>query len=392
MLPLLLATLLTSVATPAPTAAPAMPAPPVADTGRGPYGAIRAFERSIAADVAADSVGSIAAAVVVDGQIVWQGAFGWTDRGSGQLATSRTVYRTGSISKTITALVLMRLVAQGVVGLDEPVVRYVPELRRLANRAPDHRAITFRDLASHTAGLAREPGLSHAARGAFRQWKRRLVDVIPATEVVSPPGEEYRYSNIGYGILGFALERAAGRPFEVLVQELVFDPLGMDDSRLLVPRSERGAVAAGYVNVSADSVDPRVPRAEHRGRGYKVPNGGIYSTVGDLGRLLIGFVGGRAGENASSGDARALLSDRLRSVMLEDHAPGDAAYGLGLQLLPIGQGVLAGHSGSVAGYSGFLLFDPATAYGVVLLRNYNRGETNLGAAATRLLLELREGG
>lgn len=349
-------------------------------------GAIRGLERELAADVVRDSVGSISAAVFAGDAVAWRGAFGWADRSSRRLATPGTIYRAGSISKIVTALVLLRLVEEGVVSLDESVSAHLPELGGLAgphgSRARD---ITFRQLATHTSGLAREPDGEGFDRGAFREWKRKAVAAIPETRAVAPPGSRYRYSNIGYGLLGFALERAAGHPFEVLADSLVFRPLGMRSTWFVVPSDDRERLATGYVNLPGDTADPRVPRAEHRGRGYRVPSGGLYSTVEDLARLGMAITG-----------AVPLLPDSLRRVMLTDTRSGSdgmsgagsgAGYGLGVQLIELGTAHLAGHSGTVPGYAAYLLVDPARGTGVVLLRNHNRGATNLGAAATRVLLD-----
>lgn len=340
------------------------------------------FGERLAADVEADAVGSLAAAVVVEDSVVWSAAFGTANTERGLPATPGTVYRTGSISKTVTAIVLMRLVERGVVALDDPVAVHVPELAGLANHPTTARPITFRDLASHTAGLDREPAASHAARGPARSWERKVLESIPLTAARTAPGAAYLYSNIGYGILGLALERAAGRPFERLVREHVFDPLGMGSSFFTVPPAHRARLAVGYVNLDDGTVDPRVPRAEHRGRGYKVPNEGVYSTAGDLARLVIGLSG-------ALGDT--LLSAESRTEMLRPPQPGGrAGYGIGLQLTRVAGALIAGHSGTVAGYTAYLAFDPESRIGVVLLRNYNQGATNLGAAAHELILELRD--
>jgi CubicO group peptidase (beta-lactamase class C family) len=391
---------------------------------------VRVLERELAADVVRDSVGSVAAAVFVGDEVVWRGAFGWEDRDRRTLASAGTLYRAGSITKAVTALVLLRLVEEGVIGLDDPVAEHLPEIRGLGSgdslspdsldreslaaagaAGPTHgasRAITFRDLATHTAGLAREPEPGRFGRGAFQGWKRRAVAAIPETRVVDPPGVVYRYSNIGYALLGFALERAAGVPYEVLVDSLVFRPLGMIDSRLQLDRDGLRRLATGYVNLPGDTADPRVPRAERRGRGYRVPGEGVFSTVGDLARLGMALTG-----------ARPLLPDSLRRLMLVDRGGreqsegldaygagadrpatdrpdadrlggGATGYGIGVHLLDLGGAAMAGHSGTVPGYAAFLLVDPARETGVVLLRSYNHGETNLGAAATRLLLEMCE--
>lgn len=352
---------------------------------------VQRLEQRLAADVAVDGVGSMAAAVVVDDSVIWQAAFGLADRETGARAGPATLYRAASISKSVTALVLLAMVERGIVGLDDPVEPYIPELRHLANRAPDHRPITFRDLASHTSGLAREPAASNATRGAYRDWRRKLVSAIPATDAANPPGEAYLYSNIGYSLLGLALERAADQPYETLVRTLALEPLGMESSTLVVPRSLQTRLAAGYVNHPGDSIDPRVPRAEHRGRGYQVPDAGLYSTVGDLARLAMAMTGALGDSPVTAASRATALTDqtaRARAGTEASHAVATTGYGLGFQLHRIGNITVAGHSGTVAGYSAYLAFDPESRTGVVLLRNYNHGATNLGAAAVRVLLEL----
>ncbi|HUG39800.1 MAG TPA: serine hydrolase domain-containing protein [Longimicrobiales bacterium] len=361
--------------------APAGPSPAPADSLLHP--AIAAFAARLAAEVAEDAVGSVAAAVVLGDSVAWSGAFGVADRGTGAPATVETLYRVGSLTKMVTAAALMRLVAGGAVSLDEPVAVRVPEIAGLAGLEATDRPLTYADLASHTAGLEREPSSSLAARG--RGWQRKTLEAIPVTQVRGSPGEAYLYSNIGYAILGLALERAGRRRYEALVTEEVLAPLRMTSSSFAIRRRDRDRLATGYVNLADGTVDPRVPRAEHRGRGYKVPNEGLYSTVGDLARLVMGLSG-------ALGDA--LLDEDGRAAMLTNRSPGGdprAGYGLGLQLTRIGDTLLAGHSGTVAGYASYLTFDPATGVGVIILRNYNLGKTNLGAEAHGLVLELVTG-
>jgi CubicO group peptidase (beta-lactamase class C family) len=360
-------------------------------------GAVFGLERQLAADVAEDGVGSMAAAVVVADRVVWSAAFGLADRDAHTLASPETVYRTGSISKPITALVLLALADRGVIGLDDPVDPYLPELRHLGNRAPDHPPIRFRDLAAHTAGLAREPAASHAGRGPIREWRRKALTAVATTEAVDRPGRAYRYSNIGYALLGLALERAAGRPFETLVQELVFDPLGMTSSYFVVPAPERRRVATGYVNPSPDSIDPRVPRAEHLGRGYRVPGEGVYSTTGDLARFAMAMTGALGDSLVSPAARAAALTDAMGGMRGAGVVPGSldrgaapTGYGIGFQLQRVGDTVIAGHSGTTAGYTAYLALDPRTRVAVILLRNYNSGATNLGGTAVRTLLDLAE--
>lgn len=344
--------------------------------------AIARFEAKLATDVAEDGIGSVAAAVVVGNELVWRNAFGWADVANRIPATPDMIYRTGSISKSFTAVVLAQLVEQNVVALDDPVERFFPQIAGLIERPDGAEPITFRQLASHTAGLSREPQMPGAASGPIGGWEDKILASIPNTAYRSAPGTEYAYSNIGFGILGLALSRSASRPFMDLVAEQVFEPLGMESSTFIIGPDLKPLLTAGYANRRDGTVDAEAPAREHAGRGYKVPNGGIYSTVGDLAKFIAGLTGA---------SPVPILSEASRNEMLRKQTPEErpSGYGLGFSIRVSEEGYhLVGHGGSVAGYTAHLLFDPRTKIGVVLLRNYGRGATNLGGAARELLLEL----
>jgi CubicO group peptidase (beta-lactamase class C family) len=347
--------------------------------------AIAAFAAQLGTDVAEDAVGGIAAGIMVDGDLVWAQAFGWADRDERVPMSTSSVSRTGSISKSVTAVLMMRLVDQGVIGLDDPVRRYLPEIDGLADARPGTLPVTFRQLASHTAGLVREPDWPESVVGPIGLWEQRILESIPLTAYDSVPGARYQYSNIGFGMLGLALSRAAGRPFIDLVESEIFEPLGMTGSSFVVVGAElEPRLAAGYVRRRDGSVEGEQPAREHAGRGYKVPNGGVYSTVADLGRFL-GAMSGVPG--------LTILTEASRTEALAVQTPEDPkrGYGLGFTVRLDDTGrEIASHGGSVAGYNAHMAVDPDARIGVVLLRNYGGGVTNLGAAAQGLVLELRE--
>ncbi len=341
--------------------------------------AIDAFAARIGADVEADDVGSITAGVFLESEVIWARGFGRADRDRGTQAGPRNIYRTGSISKSVTAVLMMLLVQDGILDLDDPVATVLPEIGGLLDRQPEHEPLTFRRLASHTGGLIREPELENAAAGPLAGWESKILASIPTTRYQAAPGAEYSYSNIGYGILGLALSRAAGRPFMDLVEARIFRPLGMSSSTFVIDRSLRPRLATGYAN-GRDGIDASFPAREHAGRGYKVPNGGVYSTVGDLGRFAAGVTG-----------ALELLDEETRAPLLTIQTPESdtQGYGLGFSIRIDEDGTKwAGHGGSVAGYTAYLLFQPESGLGVVLLRNYNRGATNLREASLELAREL----
>ena len=359
-------------------------------TGHGPVMqdpgwdlAIATFSRELTEQVSQDGVGGIAAGVVVNGDLVWAKGFGWSDRERQVPMLPSAVSRTGSISKSITAMVLMRLVDEGIVQLDDPVERYLPEFASVGNLPPDSGPVTLRHLASHTAGLEREPSnVDEMVSGPIELWEERVVESLQNTAYDSLPGARYQYSNIGFGALGLALSRAAGVPFMDLVQSEVFVPLGMTGSSFIVVGAElEPRLAAGYVNGRDGTIDADVPGREHRGRGYKVPNGGVYSTVADLGRFL-GALSGTPGLR--------ILSENSRQEMVEIQTPesDESGYGLGLSMQEYGELKIVGHGGSVAGYTAYMAVNPESGVGVVLLRNYQTGQTNLGRAAQTLIAEL----
>ena len=346
--------------------------------------ALTAFSRQLRVDVVADDVGGIVAGVMVDGDLVWAQAFGWADRDARTPMSTASISRTGSISKSVTAVLMMRLLDEGVIGLDEPVERYLPVFASVKDRRVDAQLVTFRHLASHTAGLIREPQWPDAVVGPIELWDKRIVESLPLTAYDTVPGARYQYSNIGFGTLGLALAKAAGRPFMEMVRTEVLEPLGMTGSEFVVAGAKLEArLAAGYVIGQDGSIDGGQPAREHAGRGYKVPNGGVYSTVADLGRFM-GAMSGVPGLR--------ILSEESRQEALSIQTPENPnrGYGLGFSVQIDERGrKIASHGGSVAGYTAHMAFDPEERIGVVLLRNYGRGLTNLGTAAQGLVAQLR---
>ena len=344
--------------------------------------AIDRFEQKMEAQVAADDVGGVSAAVARGSDVVWARAFGWADRERRIPAGVGSIYRVGSISKTVTAVVMMRAVERGYIDLDQPLSEIFPASARFPGAMAGAPAPTVRQFASHTSGLVREPDWDIAASGPIEIWQERIVESIPLSGFQNAPGVEYSYSNIGYGTLGLAVARAVGRPFMDFVEEDVFKPLGMTSSTFVIGAELAPRLTVGYVNRGDGNPDPEQPGREHAGRGYKVPNGGVYSTVGDLARFM-GALQGRA--------SPAILSGESVAEMSRVHTPEDAdnGYGLGVMIRTTEDGArLIGHSGSVAGYNAYMLFEPESGLGVVLLRNYNQGEASLGAAGQELLVEL----
>jgi len=318
---------------------------------------IDTFDKQLEEEHLRDTVGSLSAIVFTGNEIAWSRAFGKADNEKGIDAGVSTIYRIGSISKTFTAYLMMLLVQDGTIGLDESVAKYLPEIKRLKwKEGSDTSKITFRELASHTGGLAMEPGLWRAAAGPIGEWENKVLSSIPTTDVTFSPGTKFSYSDIGYGILGLALSRAAHKPFMQMVEDRIFKPLHMTSSFYIIPAGYEDRVAVGYHwDGFSGKRDGQVAKAEYAGRGYKVPNGGIYTTTGDLARFIM----------AQYSDSDR-LAKKYREMMQTIQMPGEEkrGYGFGLNVIyPEDGSKMAGHNGAVAGYTAFMIFSPGSKVG-----------------------------
>ncbi len=242
---------------------------------------IAEFGNRLSSDIRKDDVhGSISAAIIKNGKVIWAAAFGYVTRNKNIAADTNTIYRIGSITKTFTAVILMQLVEQGKVKLDDPVEKYLPEIKSLKGYS-DKTVITLRQLASHTSGLERGPDMPGANRGPVDQWETKLLSCIPYTSFNISPGTSFHYSNVGYALLGLTLERASGVPYIQMVQQRIFIPLHMDNTFFSVPENKMADLAEGFfsprenleneINESPSSQE----RKDSALGGYNVPCGGI---------------------------------------------------------------------------------------------------------------------
>ena len=317
-------------------------------------------------------------------KVIWVGAFGYATRDKDIAADTSTIYRIGSITKTFTATILMQLVEERKVKLDDPVEKYVPEIKSLKGYS-DKTIITLRQLASHTSGLNREPDMPGSSLGPVDQWESKLLSSIPYTSFNSSPGTRYKYSNIGYALLGLTLERASGIPYIQLVQQRIFTPLHMDNTFFLIPENKMAGLAEGIVNFKKNLRDKINKSPSLQGvldstlGGYTIPCGGIYSTPPDLAKFIIGLMG----------KTPLLEPESLREMQVS--APGSRNYGLGLMFARYGKLEFIGHGGTVPGYNAQFSIEHHSVYAVILLRNYNRGKTNLPLDSRKLLSKLSKG-
>ena len=334
----------------------------------------------ISAEFAGRPVGSVTAGVVAGKELIWTKSYGRADMEKTIPADADTVYRIGSITKMFTALMLEQMVEAGKVHLSDPVEKYFPEINVVQGRMPDAAPITLMQLATHTSGLGREPdNTATYVTGAVAEWEKTLIAALPHTHYELEPGTRFSYSNIGYAILGAALSRAAGEDYTVYLPKHIFQPLGLTHTALERNDQMLPHLAKGYEVGPNGEADSKISEREHEtGRGYKVPNGAIYTTVGDLARFVSFLMG--------QGPESVLKHASLERFQMQTMVPADigltSGYGIGFQVERRDNYVAVGHGGAVAGYTAMLLINRPKGVGVVAFSN---GAANPAIIAERTL-------
>ena len=308
---------------------------------------------------------SFTLALVRPSGLVWTKSYGYADIAAKKPADANTVYRVGSITKQFTALMLLQLVHEGKVRLSDPVEKYFPEIHLVQNDYKNAPPITFWQLATHTSGLATEPEpMQTYIKGALADWEKTLIAALPHTKFEYEPGTRYNYSNVGYAMLGAALARAAHQPYIDYVKQKILLPLGMTHSDFAATHEIRQRLATGYDVLIAGHWDEETPRGELEGRGYKVPNGGLFTTVGDLAKFVAFEMHGGP-ENVLP--RKELEENELRIINTDRSMI--RGRGLGATLVTLSGHVFIGHSGGVSGYSATAFFQPDAETGIIVLRN-----------------------
>ena len=280
---------------------------------------------------------------------------------------------------------LMQLVEAGKVSLSDPVEKYFPDVKQIGSKPQGAPPFTFLQLATMTAGLAREPRQEGPFwTGQVADWDKILISALPHTDYISYPGTEFSYSNIGYAILGAALSRVAGVPYTEWERTHVLAPLGMTHTRFEIDPSIAADLATGYEVNRDGSLDDQPAATDARdGRGYKVPNGAIFTTVDDMSRFVAFELG--------NGPATVLPLARLDAAFggfVASSADLSQGYGLGFMAMRRDKFTYVGHSGAVAGYVASMYFDRNAQLGVVLFRNVAGGKEQPDRLAIDILERL----
>jgi CubicO group peptidase (beta-lactamase class C family) len=333
------------------------------------------FEAKLATFVKENRIAGAAASVVHRDELAWAGGAGFADIGSVRLAEPATVYRIASVTKTITGTAIMQLRDAGRLDLDDPAVQWLPELAASASGQPIER-VTIRRLLSHESGLMGDPPGSEWANREPRYAGVAAVTLARAAEifVAIGPNLQPKYSNLGYQLLGEIVRRASGHDdYPGYVRQQILTPLGMADSAFdPIPQALAARCATGYEGRSySDELEAAVPMRNIWAEG------GLWSTVGDLGRWLSFQLSAYDDEPPPTTAPPPPPTPVLSAASLREmHKPrylGDEswtqAFGISWYAVRKDDVTWVQHSGNVHGFSSGACFDREQKVGAAVLVN-----------------------
>lgn len=339
--------------------------------------------------------------VVRDGTIVARHNEGMRDADRRLPVTDDTIYHWASITKTFTGIAIMQLRDRRLLSLDDPVVKFVPELRAVHNPFGDISQVKIRHLMSHSGGFR----ASTWPWGGDQPWHpfepaswAQLAAMLPYTDVQFTPGSRYSYSNPGVVFLGRVIELLSGEDYEVYVTKNILMPLGMHRSffdrapyHLLADRSH------SYLRHESGLKEARFDFDS----GITVSNGGLNAPLTDMARYLAFLLGAGAAAERASYDGvlkRSSLEEMWTRQIKATEGEGvngpDSYAGLSFFIERHGGVELIGHSGDQNGFISHLYLHPPTRTGYVVsfntdttaARDGSRMSTRQADAAVRALM------
>jgi CubicO group peptidase (beta-lactamase class C family) len=340
-----------------------------------------AFVSAFDGFLAADSIVGGAAVLVQDGRIIAHVERGMADRDRGQLVDERTLFHWGSITKTLTAVAVLQLRDRGLLSLDDPVTRWIPELRQVHNPFGSMDAITVRMLLSHASGF-QDPTWPWT-RG--RPWEpfeptrwEQLVAMMPYMEIRFAPGSRYGYSNPAFIYLARIIEAISGDPWQGYVYKNLWLPLGVTRSYFGATPYHQAADRSNNYTVTAEGNRERtVANGRDFHPGITIPNGGWNGPLSDLAIWAAFLAGAPTGDTATARRydgvlRRGTLEEMWRPVVPVNDAAGQG-MGLSFFVWDHGGTRLVGHTGSQAGFRAFLYVNPVTRDAIIAAVNTANG-------------------
>ncbi len=291
------------------------------------------------------------------------------------LPDEKTVFEIGSITKTFTGIILADMILKKELSDKDPVSKFISK-EKLKLPETDGKEITLKDLAQHISGI---PGMPDNT-GDIRKKENPFSDYTPEKMFESlnrckldfPTGTKHRYSNSGFGLLGYILTLKSGMTYEELVTERIFKPLGMKNSSIELTDAQKKNIATGY-NLKLEMKPFWTTTDILNGSGF------IKSDLSDMFLFLEAIMG----KNSELKEAIELASSEQR-----DGYPGTwIGFGWYTEFMKNGEKIVC-HNGATGGFYAFIGFNKVTRVGVIILSNH-KNYKELDPLGYQILTEIR---
>ena len=305
-----------------------------------------------------------AIAIIEDGELVLQKAYGFSDVTKGEKVTTQTGFNIGSISKTIAAWGIMKLVEDGKIDLDAPAETYLTRWK-LPESEFDSKKVTVRRLLSHTAGLSLHgyPGWTKNDRLSTIEESLDGRNNGPGSvEMIMEPGTQWKYSGGGYTILQLIVEEVTGQKFEDYIQAAVLNPLGMKSSSYTIDKMILDNSSFEHDNFG-EQIDFELFTAQAAA--------GLHTTIEDFTKFAYASLFAYKDNKKYN----PVLTQKTIEEMLQPAAASNGSYGLGYQVqnIPNSTYTLKGHGGANTGWHAFFRVNPETNDGFIMITNGGAG-------------------
>jgi CubicO group peptidase (beta-lactamase class C family) len=352
----------------------------LADQAVGPE---KAFWNEAVSEMRQAGITGASFALVRQNRVLARETFGLADVERNRPVDDDTIFHWASVTKTFTGIAIMQLRDRGKLSLDDPIVKYVPELNAVHNPYGKMSDITIRQLMSHTAGFRNPTWIWRDSEKPWqpfepKEWSQ-LVAMMPYTEVLFKPGSKYSYSNPGVIYLGRVIEVITGDDYEVYIDKNIFKPLEMYRSYFDTTPYHLAAHRSNSYYVENGK---RVPGEFDADTGITVSNGGLNSPLPDM----IRYANFLAGDPARQAEydrilKRSSLEEMWQPIMVAgDDTQGQmratTSVGLSFFIDDIGGRRYVGHTGTQNGFKTYLTVCPATHTASLLAFNTDTGPVN----------------
>jgi CubicO group peptidase (beta-lactamase class C family) len=263
----------------------------------------------VKAEMERQHIPGLALLVTRDGKVVRSEGFGLANVELQVPVKPETIFQSGSVGKQFTATAVMMLVEAGKIGLNDPLTKYFPEA------PPNWKNVTIRELLSHTGGFGDYPKNFNFRKDWTEPQLLKLVESIP---LAYPPGTKWEYSNLGYLTLGILIHRVSGEFYGDFLQKRIFQPLGMQTTRIISEADIVPNRAAGY----------RLVKGELKNQEWVAPamnttaDGSLYFSIVDLSKWDAALYEGKLLKPSS-------FDLMWTPVKLKNGQPNKAGYGFG---------------------------------------------------------------